>query len=718
MRRIIFTVVTFAALWLSFAACYLCRGMARQRAIQEALRVFRSADSTAEEAAAAQKRLLSRGAEELSLLHLVQELNQEEHRNADMRLCRGLSLLLARRQEHAAADAASRLLDATFMWPHVRHVPDLVIELKKSVILEPTRRMRLDKLVKALDDLCLKREIDLTSGQRELASKGLSALLEQDELTQQQIASAQELRRLLEATPADAPLPQTYERWKVLTLAARSLKTPAGLGQDATKAIEAFEAKVLKSGPQSSFIVTGQHRKILSNTLKRLRDHESKWQQKRGFTASTLRFEPTSMEALQDYVEHVKKTGLLERWQKALLEPFERAGECRRLDLTKAQDHPPAWRADSEARGAAVEELCQALERLLKGERKLADITRQAALYRLTNWLPRNGLEGAAEDSRLNQLQDFLWGEREWLPDDLKQSPCIVREVCDKARSRLENARTFRESILGRASQANAPLTQAEAEYLAREALNWRQVAELPEMLGQVIEGEAAPLDEMTPAQRTYLALKCLHLQDRYRRGRKQVALATKVFTGKVVELAKGKFASRTQGEEVSNLRAIFAIWRQRDEEMLTGDLARLLQNPFPEIRNAIRMALRAIGRPAIAPLDDLVSRRQINQLAAVETAELSKEDHTKLLERQLRTGRSEAGRTLAAIGAAIAKDLQARNVAVEEDGDVVRIRRALHNALNDPKSGLRELEAADADLRRHLLELKLLQPDEQEPQP
>lgn len=712
MRRIIAFAVTFTIVWLSFATWYLSRGMARQHSVQEALAVFRSADAKPEDVAAAQKRLLGQGTQELSLLYLVQELNQEEHRNQDMRLCRGLSRLLARRQEHAAANAAGRLLDATFMWPHVRHIPDLVIQLRKTVILEPTRRARAQQLIKDLNGLCLKREIDLTTGQRELVSRALTARLEQNKLPERELAAVDDFQRLLSTTPADAPLRQTYERWKTLTQVVRSLKASPTPGQDDAKALDALQTKALKAGPQSSFIVTAQHRKFLSNTLQRLRDHETKWKQKRGLTSSTLRFEPTSMEELQDFVERVKDTGMLAHWQTALVEPFAQSAKRGRLELKSLQAHLLLWQSEANARDNAREELCLALDKLRRGERKLADITRQAALYCLTGWQPRNGLEGAPGDSLLSRLQDFMWSEREWLPEDLKQSPSIVQTICDKARTLRRQARSLRMSILAKSARAGAALTSAEADYLALEARTWREVARLPALLDQVIQGEAAPLDEMTDAQRAYLALKCLRLQDRYRRGRRQVAVATRAFAEAVVKLADGKFARRTQGEEVGNLRAIFSVWRQRDEEMLTGDLTRLLQNPFPEVRSAARRALEAIGRAGVPALEDIVSRREINQLMAVETAELSKEDHTKLLERQLRTGRSEAGRTLAAIGAAVVRDLRRKGTPPDEDADVVRIRRALHNALNDPSSGLRELEGADPDLHKHLIQLDLLKPD------
>ena len=708
MRKFITIVLIVSAAWLPFAGWYLCRGMARQSAVSEALAVFRSPDSTDEQVAAAQKSLIDGGYETMVLLYLVQELNQEEHRAANMRLCRGISRLLGRRQEHSAADAASRLLDATFMWPHVRNIPDLVIQLKKSAILEPTRRKRVNDLIKALNDLCLERELELAATQIELLAKGLDQMLAQPDLAEDRKQLAVGLTQVIANLAEGAPLPQTFAQWQVLDGAARLLTADPD-NEEATKSVTTLQEKVQKQGPRSSFVVSGLNKKLLGNALKRLQDHESKWKQTRGVTSSTLRFEPTSMEELQDYVDRVNDAGMLSNWQTALLDPFGQAKEGATLDLTASAEAIAAWRDDVARRGAQIESLCKAMDQLAAGTAKPADITRQAALYCLTDWQPRNGLEGATEDTPLDQLQDFLWGDREWLSDELKETG-IVAEVCARARERVETRAALQAVILSKASQQKTPLSRAEAQYLADEARTCREIQKLPGMLAEVLDGEAAPLDAMTPAQRTYLSLKCLHLQSKYRKGRRQVANATKVFAKKVVDRAEGQFGNRTKGEEVGNLRAIMAIWRQRDEEMITGDIVRLLQSPYPEIRDAARAALRHVGRPAIGPLEHVVSTREINQLMAVETAELSKEDHTKLLERDLRTGRSESGRALAAIGAGLLADLKKRNVATDEDADLIRIRRALHNALNDPRSGLEELRETDADLNRHLVELELVE--------
>lgn len=707
MRKFITIVLIVSAIWLPFAAWFLCRGMGRQTAVSEALAVFRSPDSTAEQVATAQESLVDGGYETMVLLYLIQELNQEEHRDANMRLCRGISRLLGRRQEHAAADAASRLLDATFMWPHVKHIPDLAIQLKKSAILEPTRRKRVQDLIKALNDICLKREMELTANQRELLTKGLGRMLAQPDLAEDRKQLARTLTQALANLPEDSPLPQTFGQWQVLDAAARLLTADPG-DEETAKSVTTLQAKVQKQGPRSSFIVSGLNKKLLGNALKRLQDRESKWKQKRGVTSSTLRFEPTSMEELQSYVERVNDAGMLAGWQTALLKPFEQAKGGATLDLTAATDVLVAWKGDVARRNRQIESLCQAMEQLAAGKGKLADITRQAALYCLTDWQSRNGLEGAAEDTPLNQLQDFLWGDRGWLSDDLKESG-IVAEVCARVLDRLKTNASLQAAILTKASQKKAPLTSAEAQYLVGEAQTWREIEKLPEIFADVLAGEAGPLDAMTASQRAYLSLKCLHLQAKYQKGRRQVADAAKVFARKVVDLADGRFGNRTKGEEVGNLRAIMAIWRQRDEEMITSDIVRLLQSPYPEVRDAARTALLHVGRPAIGPLDHVVSTREINQLMAVETGELSKEDHIKLLERDLRTGRSESGRALAAVGAALLADLKKRNVAADEDADLIRIRRALHHALNDSRSGLEELRTTDAELNRHLVELELV---------
>ena len=126
------------------------------------------------------------------------------------------------------------------------------------------------------------------------------------------------------------------------------------------------------------------------------------------------------------------------------------------------------------------------------------------------------------------------------------------------------------------------------------------------------------------------------------------------------------------------------------------------------------------VGRAAIPPLEALVSRREINRIMAVETAELSEEDHTKLLERNLRTGRAEAGRALAAIGAGLAEAIKRSGDSPDEDADVLRTRRALHNALSDPRSGLEGLRRSDETFRLHLVQLGLMEagqrPKDQEP--
>lgn len=689
----------------------MARGMGRQNEITRALAVFRSADSTPEQIEAARKALLGlKDAARQILLCLIQELNQEEYRNADMRLCRGMSCLLARRQEHAATDAASRLLDATFMWPHVRLLPDLIIELKKSVIIEPTRRKRVDDLVKALQDLCLQPEVELPASQRELLSDGLRALLAQEGLDPQQQQTARAALADLAGTPEDQPLKQSYRRWKVLSAAVAELKRQPAQDDERAKSIEALASKIAKRGPQTSFVVSSVNRKILSNTLQRLQDRESKWKLKRGVTASTLRFEPTSMEQLQNYVERLQTTGMLADWQLALMEPFEEAeaGATIKLPIEAVR----AWAAAEAPLHAMLEELCHALAELRTGEEKIDAITRQAVLHCLAHWGPRNGLEGGSRDEPLERLQDFLWGEHERPPEDLAASPSILDTLCQDAAERIRLEREAREGIVAKTTGTAAALKPGEAVLMHARAATWRSLQALPAILAEIVEGEAAPLESLTAAHRQSLSLMCLHLEDRYRRGRRQVAAATETMAGRVLEIAGSRFANRTQGEEVGNLRAIAAIWRQRNEEMLAGDLVRLLNNPFAHVRESLYRALLIVGRPAIPPLEHMLSRREINQLMAVETAELSKEDHTKLLERELRTGRTYAGRTLASIGASLAAKAVAEGKSLEDDADIIRVRRALHTALSDPRSGLEDLRQRDHGFQQHLKVLGLAEPE------
>ena len=301
-------------------------------------------------------------------------------------------------------------------------------------------------------------------------------------------------------------------------------------------------------------------------------------------------------------------------------------------------------------------------------------------------------------------LQDFLWGDREWLPAELAESPSVIEEMCQSKKEALTQA-----SAMRKAMAAGGPLTAGQAAYLNAQAQTWGEAAKLPEMLAEIVDGETKPLATITSAQREFIALKCLHLQSRYRRSRDHVAKATELFTKKVVDMAGGKFGRRTQGEEVNDLRAIALIWKQRDEEMLAGDLVRLLSSEFAEVRTPVRRALVYIGRAAIPPVEELVTRREINQIMAVETAELSKEDHAKRLESQLRTGRAEAGLCLAGIGANLVAENEKAGNNPDEDPDVLRVRRALHSALNDARSGLEELKAANARFRANLAKLGLL---------
>ncbi len=692
-------VVAVSAVWLPIGGWYMVRGMKRQRLIGEVLEVYRDPDAAPQKIQEETQLLLDRGDPYISLLYLVQELNQEEHRYANMRLCRGLSQLLARRQEHAAGDAAGRLLDATFMWPHVRYIPDLVVQLKKPVIEQPVFRKRVDDLVKRLRGLCLQREVDFSANQRQRLDRGAAAVLADDEASEEDKALAAELRALLARTQEDEPLPQTFRTWRGLTLAAAKVRGLAGVEEEAAQILA---DKVAKNGPQSSFIVGGNDQKILGNTLKHLQSREAKWHQKRGVMSSTLRFEPTSMEQLERYVSQVERDGILEPWQRELLDPFAAAAAGNSFAAPAAA--LKAWREAEALRGEQIESLCAALEALRAGKAKLTGVTRQAALFCVAGWEPRNGLEGASEDTALTKLQDFLWGDTEWLPAELAESPSVVEEVCQSARASLAQASALRAALA-----AGAPLTAGQAAYLNAQAQTWSQVAKLPEILAEIVDGETKPLATITSAQREFMALKCLHLQSRYRRSRDHVAKAAELFTKKVVDLAGGKFGRRTQGEEVNNLRAIALIWKQRDEEMLAGDLVRLLSNEFAEVRTPVRRALVYIGRAAIPPIEELVTRREINQIMAVETAELSKDDHTKLLESQLRTGRAEAGLCLAAIGANLVAENDKSGSDPDEDPDVLRVRRALHSALGDARSGLEELKAANLQFRADLTKLGLL---------
>ncbi len=698
IKNFIRIVVLVSVVWLPTAAWYTARGMQRQHHINHALAVFRDPDASDQEIQRQIRILDDLDAPQIVLLFLIQELNQQEHRYADMRLCRGLSRLLTRRQEHAAADAASRLLDGAFMWPHVRFIPDLVIELRKPVIEEPSRRRKVNDLIKRLRGLCLKREVDYSGSQRALLQKGARLCLADSRLDPEARAQVQALLAALAKAPADQPVPQTFASWRGARRVVQKLRSLPDADRDA---LDLLQSRVARNGPRSSFLVGGSDQKILSTTLKHLQRREAKWEHRRGLTASTLRFEPTSMEQLDRYVAQINRDGVLEKWERGLIDAFRRAAPGKKLQADS--NALRAWSEWEKRRSGQIESLCRAIERLLAGKAKLADVTRQAVLFCVAGWKPRNGLEGASQDTPLERFQDFLWGEREWLPDDLREPPSIVEELRRAALRRVK-----REAALRRLVQNGRPLSAAAVKLLRSRAEAWEEIGRLPVQLKAVIEGDVAGLRGMTCAQREFLSLKCLWLQSRYRRGRRQVALAAERFVKKVVDGARGKFARRTEGEEVGDLRAIGLIWKQRDEQIIIGDLVRLLSNEFDEVRAPLRRALVYIGRPAIPPLETLVLQREINQIMAVETSELSKEEHTKLLERQLRTGRAEAGLCLAAIGERLMQECRAAQADPDEDADVLRVRRALHQALNDPRSGLDELWESRPEFRRGVLALGL----------
>ena len=226
--------------------------------------------------------------------------------------------------------------------------------------------------------------------------------------------------------------------------------------------------------------------------------------------------------------------------------------------------------------------------------------------------------EEAEVDPAEPTVEDFIWqigarvtkkeyeGMRDWLAQWREAAPI-------RHRQRLEVLRKL---------EAKTSLTMPERDALQRMVRNLRAWRGLASEVEGLFEQEELTLQR--PEQQRAVLLAFVLERD-YQAGRASTA---RKMADMMAQLQKaGRWTSNVLREKPS--------LDLHDPDIIVGDVSILLRDENPTVRAEAGRALVAVGWPAVPWLCRTMNRVRINPVMAVETRDMTKAEHERLLERR-----------------------------------------------------------------------------------